>query len=151
MTVPRKVGADGRATNKVAGKHFRKALGLPQGVGFSVPLPGDLLNSPAWLGMSDQCRKLIDALMAEHADHGGFENGSLKAPYDTLQARGMRRGTILDAIFEANALGIAMVAVLSRIFFGSKPRQRFSQFSHVDACSVSRSHHRTLGLPRIAA
>jgi hypothetical protein len=56
--------------------------------------------------MSDQCRKLIDALMTEHADHGGLENGNLKAPYDTLQARGMRRGNILSAILEAKALGI---------------------------------------------
>ncbi|UPT88631.1 hypothetical protein HAP41_0000005995 [Bradyrhizobium barranii subsp. apii] len=85
---------------------MRKALGLPQGVGFCVPVPRDLLCSPAWLAMSDQCRKLIDALMTEHADHGGFENGNLKAPYDTLQARGMRRGNILSAILEAKALGI---------------------------------------------
>jgi hypothetical protein len=57
--------------------------------------------------MSDQCRKLIDALMAEHADHGGRENGNLMAPYNMLQARGMRRGNILNAIMEAEALGIA--------------------------------------------
>jgi hypothetical protein len=44
--------------------------------------------------------------MVEHADHGGTENGNLKAPYDMLQARGMRRETILDAVFEAAALGI---------------------------------------------
>jgi hypothetical protein len=56
--------------------------------------------------MSDQCRKLVDALMAEHADHGGAENGNLMAPYDMLQARGMRRGNILDAVIEAEALGI---------------------------------------------
>jgi hypothetical protein len=56
--------------------------------------------------MSDQCRKLVDALMAEHADHGGEENGNLMAPYDMLQARGMRRGNILNAVIEAEALGI---------------------------------------------
>jgi len=106
MTVPRKIGANGRTTNAIAGTRFRKALGLPKGVGFCVPVPRDLLISPAWLAMSDQCRKLIDGLMAEHADHGGLENGNLKAPYDTLQARGMRRGTILNAILEAKALGI---------------------------------------------
>jgi hypothetical protein len=106
MNVPRKIGAHGRATNAVASKHFRIALGLPQGVGFSVPVPRDLLNSPAWLAMSGQCRKLVDALMAEHADHGGLENGNLMAPYNMLQAKGMRRGNILDAIIEAEALGI---------------------------------------------
>ena len=56
--------------------------------------------------MPYQSRLLIDGLMAEHADHGGLENGNLKAPYDMLEARGMRRGTILDAIFKAEALGL---------------------------------------------
>ena len=106
MTVIMRVGAHGRTTNQVAGKRMRKALGLPQGVGFCVPVPRDLLISAAWLTMSDQCRKLIDGLMTEHADHGGLENGNLKAPYDMLEARGMRRGTILNAIVEAKALGI---------------------------------------------
>jgi hypothetical protein len=106
MTVIMKVGAHGRTTNQVAGTRMRKALGLPRGVGFCVPVPRDLLISPAWLAMSHQCRKLIDGLMAEHADHGGLENGNLKAPYDMLQARGMRRSKILNAIVEAKALGI---------------------------------------------
>jgi hypothetical protein len=106
MSVPRKIGPDGRTTNVVAGKRFRKALSLPQGVGFSVPVPRDLLNSHAWLAMPDQSRRLIDALMAEHADHGGLENGNLKAPYDMLESRGMRRGNILRAILVAEALGI---------------------------------------------
>jgi hypothetical protein len=90
----------------VMNSHMRKALALPQGVGFCVPLPGDLLKSPAWLAMSVQCRKFTDALMAEHADHGGLENRNLKAPYDMLEARGMRRQTVLDAIVEAKALGL---------------------------------------------
>jgi hypothetical protein len=107
MNVPRKISAHGRTTNVVAGKHFRKALGLPQGVGWTVPVPRDLLNSPAWLTMSHQCRKLVDGLMAEHADHAGLENGNLMAPYNLLQARGMRRGNILNAIIEAEALGLA--------------------------------------------
>ncbi|WP_024577966.1 MULTISPECIES: hypothetical protein [unclassified Afipia] len=106
MTVDFKRDNRGRATGAIAGKRMRRALGLPQGVGFCVPVPRDLLISPAWLAMSDQCRKLIDGLMAEHADHGGLENGNLKAPYDMLQSRGMRRGKILDAIIEAEALGI---------------------------------------------
>jgi hypothetical protein len=106
MTVTHKIGQHGRTTNVVTGKRFRKALSLPQGVGWCVPLPRDLLNSSVWLAMSDQCRKLVDALMAEHADHGGVENGNLMAPYNMLQARGMRRGNILNAIVEAEALGL---------------------------------------------
>jgi hypothetical protein len=106
MAVFHKVGAHNRASGAVAGKRMRNALGLPKGVGYCVPMPRDLLISPAWLRMSSQARKLIDSLMVEHADHGGTENGNLKAPYDMLQARGMRRETILDAVFEAAALGI---------------------------------------------
>jgi len=106
MTVTYKVGPNGRTTNKIAGTRNRGALGFPKGVGFCVPVPRDLLISPGWLAMSVQCRKLVDALMAEHADHGGVKNGNLKAPYDMLQARGMRRGTILNAVVEAKALGI---------------------------------------------
>ncbi|MBR1155249.1 hypothetical protein [Bradyrhizobium sp. JYMT SZCCT0428] len=93
-------------TNAIAGKRHRRAMGLPQGVGWCVPLPGYLLNSPAWLAMSPKCRKFIDALMAEHADQGGLENGNLMAPYNWLQARGMRRADILSAVIEAKALGI---------------------------------------------
>ncbi|WP_456629681.1 hypothetical protein [Bradyrhizobium sp. URHC0002] len=44
--------------------------------------------------------------MIEHADHGGFANGDLKCPYDSLVARGVRRGNILGAVLEARALGI---------------------------------------------
>jgi hypothetical protein len=106
MTVPYKIGPDGRTTTKIATKRYRGALGLPKGVGFCVPMPRDLLNSAVWLVMSHQCRKLIDALMVEHANHGGVQNGNLKATYDQLQTRGMRRGTILKAILEAEALGV---------------------------------------------
>jgi hypothetical protein len=106
MTVPHKIGLHGPSRNVATGKRFRNALGFPQGVGWCVPVPGELLHSPAWLAMSDQCRKLVDALMAEHADHGRLENGNLMAPYDMLQARGMRRGKILDTVIEAEALGL---------------------------------------------
>jgi hypothetical protein len=56
--------------------------------------------------MSHQCRKLVDALMTEWANHGGEENGNLKVPYDQLEARGLRRQTVLDSVIEAKALGI---------------------------------------------
>ena len=102
MTTSSETGRHRSAT----GRRLRRAIGLPQGVGWCVFLPRDLLHSPAWLAMSGQGRKLIDALMAEHADHGGRENGNLMAPYDMLQERGIRRGNILNAIVEVEALGI---------------------------------------------
>jgi hypothetical protein len=87
-------------------KRVGKAKSFPKGVGYSIPIPRDLLGSPAWLAMSHQCRKLVDALMMEWTNHGGEENGNLKVPYDQFQARGLRRETILDAVLEAKALGI---------------------------------------------
>jgi hypothetical protein len=85
---------------------LNKAKAFPKGVGYNIPLPRDLLASPAWLTMSHQCRKFVDALMTEWADHGGIENGNLKAPYNQLQTRGLRRETVLDVVVEARALGI---------------------------------------------
>jgi hypothetical protein len=97
----------------------RKALGFPAGVGYCIPLPRDLLASEAWLAMTPQCRKFIDALMTEWADHGGKENGSLKAPYNLLEKRGMRRQTVRDAVMEAKALGI-VDAIHGRRSHGSR-------------------------------
>ena len=91
---------------KLSKTRLSKAKEFPKGVGYNIPLPRDLLASPAWLTMSHQCRKFVDALMTEWADHGGVENGKLKAPYQQLQIRGLRRATVLDAIVEAKALGI---------------------------------------------
>jgi hypothetical protein len=119
MSVTRKLGAHNRATGAIAGKRMRGALGLPKNSGYCVALPLHLLNSPAWLAMSPQCRKFVDALMAEFATHGGAENGNLKAPYDQLQARGIRREVLLDVVFEANALGIAE-AVRGQRSYGSR-------------------------------
>jgi hypothetical protein len=94
-------------TAKLSKTRLSKAKAFPKGVGYNIPVPRDLLASPAWLTMSHQCRKFIDALMVEWANHGGAENGNLKAPYDQLQTRGLRLATILDVVVEARALGIA--------------------------------------------
>jgi hypothetical protein len=107
MTAYRKTGAHNRSTGPIAGNRMRKALSAPANAGFWIAVPADLLNSPAWLAMSAQCRKFIDALMADFCAHGGMENGNLKSTYDQLQARGLRRKVILNVVVEAGALGIA--------------------------------------------
>jgi hypothetical protein len=104
MELPRKLGEHQQAT--MSRKRRGKAARFPTGVGYSIPIPRDVLGSPAWMAMSHQARKLVDSLMMEWASHGGEENGNLKVPYDQLQARGLRRETVLDAIVEAKALGI---------------------------------------------
>jgi hypothetical protein len=125
MSVFHKTDRSGRTKNEIKGKRMRKAMGLPQGVGFSVPVPYQLLTSSAWLQMPHQCRLLIDGLMAEHASHNGLENGNLIAPYDMLEARGMRRGNILDAIFTTEALGLIEVVRGVRSYGSRKAPSRY--------------------------
>ena len=110
MTAYRKTGAHNRSTGPIAGKRMRKALSPPSNAGFWVAVPLDLLNSPAWVAMSAQCRKFVDALMADFCAHSGMENGNLKATYDQLEARGVRRKIILDVVVEAEALGVAQAS-----------------------------------------
>jgi hypothetical protein len=104
VDLPRKLSEHKKA--RLSRTRHAKSKAFPKGVGYHIPIPHDLLASPAWLAMSHQCRKLVDALMTEWTVHGGEENGNLKVPYDQLQARGLRRETLLDAIVEAKALGI---------------------------------------------
>jgi hypothetical protein len=113
MTAFRKPGLHNRSTGRIAGKRMKKALSPSANAGFWIAVPSQLLDSPAWLAMSPQCRKFIDALMSEFCAHGGMENGNLKATYDQLQARGVRREIILDVIVEANALCVAMGPVVT--------------------------------------
>jgi len=117
MQPPRRLTERKMAT--LSRKRVSKAKSFPKGVGYNIPIPRDLLGSPAWLAMSHQCRKLVDALMMEWANHGGEENGNLKVPYDQLQARGLRRETVLDAVVEAKALGI-IDAVRGQRSYGSR-------------------------------
>jgi len=119
MTAYRKIGAHNRSTGPIAGKRMRRALSPPANAGFWIAVPIDLLNSAAWLAMSAQCRKFIDALMADFCAHGGMENGNLKATYDQLEARGVRRKIILDVVVEAEALGVAQ-AGRGRRSYGSR-------------------------------
>lgn len=72
-----------------------------------VWLTKDLLESPAWRGMSVNTRKLIDFLLIEHASHAGWNNGRLRATYDQLEGHGLTRRNIRYAIAEAEALGLA--------------------------------------------
>jgi hypothetical protein len=107
MTAHRKPGAHNRSTGPIAGKRMRRALSPPVNAGFWIAVPLDLLNSPAWLTMSTQCHKFIEALMTEFCAHNGMENGNLKATYNQLEARGVRRKVVLKVVVEAEALGIA--------------------------------------------
>jgi hypothetical protein len=109
-----KVDRTGRSTNVLAGKRARKALGLPKGVGWNVPLPSALLDSPCWLVMSHRAWKALSAIITEHARTGGKENGALIVPYTDMERRGLRRSSIREAIVELEALGLITVTLKGR-------------------------------------
>lgn len=99
--------ATGRQSGKQSG-FARKVASPPKGEPF-VQLTRELLESPAWRGMSINCRKLIDFLMCDHMNHAGQENGKLMAPYDQLVVYGLTRSEIANAIDEAEYLRLILV------------------------------------------
>ena len=56
--------------------------------------------------MSKNTHQLIDFLMLEHSNHGGRENGNLKATHNQLASYGLTPCNICDAVDEAEALGL---------------------------------------------
>lgn len=86
----------------------RKTSMLPKDERWVVLTLG-LVQSPAWCGMSINCRRLIDFLLCDHMNHGGKENGGLKATYDQLVIFGLPRTHIASAIREAEYLRLIRV------------------------------------------
>lgn len=109
MSVPRRADATGRSSGRPAGSKKRGALGLPQGVGFSIPIPLELLRSPAYRARSWTAARVLDAIMTEHCEHGGYENGQLIVPYDTICRLGVVRRKVGPALSELEALGLIRV------------------------------------------
>ena len=69
----------------------------------------ELLRSPPWRRRSINCVRLIEFLLVEQMAHAGLENGKLLAPFDQLEAWGIGRRLIVDAVDEAEALGLVEV------------------------------------------
>jgi hypothetical protein len=75
-----------------------------------IQLETKLLYSPAWKSLSITARRVLDFLMVEHCEHGGHENGRLKAPYDQLVAKGgCSKNLIPDAIRELEMVRLIKV------------------------------------------
>lgn len=86
----------------------RKVGAPPEGEGF-IWHTRELLLSPAWRARSINCVRLLEFLEIEHLAHGGFENGSLLAPFDQFKRFGITRRLIPEAIREAERLGLVVV------------------------------------------
>lgn len=106
MTVRTKVDHTGRSTNRLAGTRTKKALGLPQNVGYCVPVPTHVLASPAISVLSQTSLRVLLALMQEFGAAGGQKNGRLIMPYAALAAAGIAKSGIHDAIADLQAVGL---------------------------------------------
>jgi hypothetical protein len=91
-----------------------------------VMLPRELLISRAWRTRSIHCIRLIDFLLVEHMAHAGRENGFLMATYDQLEAAGIGRRYIHEAITEAEQLGLILVERGGRRGFALSHANKFT-------------------------
>lgn len=108
MTDVRRHDATGRSLD-------RRKVPRPEKIGYQfIPLPADMVGSPAYRALSLNARKALDRLMTEHAAHAGTANGRLICTYDDFRAAGVRDGSQSDAIGELVALGFVRIAERGR-------------------------------------
>jgi hypothetical protein len=106
MTFARKADNTGRSTDKPARSRVKNALGMPKGVGYCIPIPRMVLESPALAVLPLRARRVLDGLMAAWAGEGGTANGQFTAAYDALVAQGVRRDVIRESIADLEAVGL---------------------------------------------
>jgi len=105
----KKVNATGRSTGSYTSKE-KKIFGPPKDEPW-VWEPVNMKASPAWKALGINARRFIDFLEIEHRNHGGRENGNLKATYDQLVSFGLSRSEIKSAIDEVVIFGFVKVIV----------------------------------------
>jgi len=66
----------------------------------------EMMRGDAWRSAGINTRRFIDFLMIEFMQHGGRENGRLKAPYHQLEQVGIGARYIAGTINEADLLGL---------------------------------------------
>jgi hypothetical protein len=84
-------------------------------------LTSELISSLAWRSMSINCQKLVNRLIIEHRNHGGYENGHLVCTYKDFVEYGLTRNNIRSAIKEAQALGLVKHQRGERVFAKNQP------------------------------
>tara|TARA_X000000950_G_C13604071_1_gene532591 strand:+ start:161 stop:703 length:543 start_codon:yes stop_codon:yes gene_type:complete len=84
-------------------------------------LTSELICSLAWRSMSINCQKLVNRLIIEHRNHGGYENGHLVCTYKDFVDYGLTRNNIRPAIEEAQALGLVKHQRGERVFAKNQP------------------------------
>ncbi|MEQ9642509.1 MAG: hypothetical protein RIM84_20950 [Alphaproteobacteria bacterium] len=66
----------------------------------------EMMKSDAWRSANMNTRRLVDFLLVELMQHGGTNNGKLKAPHRQLVQVGCSPGLITKAIDDAERLGL---------------------------------------------
>ena len=84
-------------------------------------LTSELISSLAWRSMSINCQKLVNRLIIEHRNNGGYENGHLICTYKDFVDYGLTRNNIRPAIEEAQALGLVKHQRGERVFAKNQP------------------------------
>ncbi|MDF2797646.1 MAG: hypothetical protein K0R85_390 [Devosia sp.] len=74
-----------------------------------IPHRLEMLTSDAWKALSPVGRQVLDRLEVEHMQHAGTENGNLPCTYADLEAYGVRRRSIPDALRQLDRLGFIRV------------------------------------------
>lgn len=69
----------------------------------------EMRESPAWLALTFNARRVLDRLELEHMAHGAEDNGNLICTYEQFKAAGLRGPSIAQAINECEALGFVEV------------------------------------------
>jgi DNA-binding FadR family transcriptional regulator len=100
MAANRKHDQKGRSTGKLQGNKRTKIQGQ------FIATPADLVSSPAIRVLSLAAHRVLRRIEAEHAAHGGAENGQLPVTYDDFVRFGVHRHSIRPAINELVALGL---------------------------------------------
>ena len=81
--------------------------------------------SVAWRATSPNTRRLMDRLLVEHCQHGGFENGNLIVTYDQFKDYGLSKHHIAEAIREAVFLGLITYTHGGRYAGSNHPNKYF--------------------------
>lgn len=97
----------GRSSGKRTGR-LKKLKGPPKDQPWCW-LSRELITSAAWRARSINTIRLIDALLVDHMNHAGTENGNLMATYDQQVTWGASRPCLKDSIDEATFLGLIRV------------------------------------------
>jgi DNA-binding transcriptional MocR family regulator len=94
----------------------------------------ELLNSPAWQGMSTNTMRVVHRLMLEDCQRAGSENGRLPVTHEDFIAYGCSRNLITEALAEAESLGLVRYKRGGRFGETKKPSIfRLTWFGTVDA------------------